>query len=456
MAKDIEVMQTEDASLRPNGPDQRTVGKIPYMFMWVGDGVNMGNMTLGASIVVAGMATLNFWQTLTAATVAILVISIVFALNDHMGYKEGVPFVVQLRMSFGFSGTVISALLRAIPAIIWYGVQSWIGGTALNEILKILSGGSFNNVVICFVGLQVVQIVLSLYGFQAIKWVETLASVVIMGAMIYVFTILMSDYRTELYEGWFQVKGTWGLPFFGYIMVFLGNYAAIFLNASDYSRELEAGVSDTKRSLMYFSPIFISYGFILLVGAMIATVTGLTNPPAALAIVIDNPYVTVGVSAFIVLATIATNMVANIIPPTYVITLLTKVNYKVAVTITGILAMGSFPWILVQDDSSRGLDLFIQIYSAFLGPIVAILLLDYYVFRKQRSNVVDLYDRTGKYKGYNLAAMISLFIGAAFAFLLVDLSWIIGFVVAPIAFYILTKYAFKDSRFKEDTIFESK
>lgn len=441
-------------SLKPNKAADRTVGKVPYMFMWVGDGVNMGNMTLGASIVVAGAATLNIFQTLAAALIAILIISTVFSLNDRLGYKEGIPFVIQLRMSFGIKGTVISALLRAIPAIIWYGVQSWIGGTALNEIVKITTDGAFDSIAICFVLLVAVQIVLSWYGFNAIKWIETTASIVIMAAMIYVFIILVTSYGSELVTAWVSVKGTWGLPFLGYIMVFLGNYAAIFLNASDFSRELESGISDKKRGLMYFSPIFIAYGFILVVGAMVASVTGVTNPPKALAIIIDNNFITVGVSAFIVLATVATNMVANIIAPTYVISLFTKAKYKVAVTVTGLLAMGSFPWLLVQESNSKGLDMFIKVYSAFLGPIVAILLIDYYILRKQKIDILELYQNDGRFAGYNPTAMLAMFIGAAFAFINVDLAWVIGFVVASIAFLLLSKYTFKGSDFKKGTIFK--
>lgn len=447
-------MEEVDASLKPNTAKDRSVGKIPYMFMWVGDGVNMGNMTLGASVVVAGVATLNIFQTMVAALIAILIISVVFALNDRMGYKEGVPYVIQLRMSFGMKGTIISSLLRGVPAIIWYGVQSWIGGTALNEIMKISTGGAFNNIAICFVALVLVQIVLSWYGFKSIKWVETAASIFIMLAMVYVFIILVTSYGDELMQNWVSVDGSWGLPFFGYIMVFLGNYAAIVLNASDFSRELETGISDGKRSLMYFSPIVIAYGFVLIVGAMVASVTGVTNPPTALAMVIDNDYVTLGVSAFIVLATIATNMVANIIAPTYVISLLTKAKYKVAVTVTGLLAMGAFPWLLVQDSNSEGLDMFIKIYSAFLGPIVAILLIDYFILRKQQVRVDDLYKENGPFAGYNPSAMLAMFIGAALAFTNVDLAWVIGFITAGIAYMLLSKFAFKDSRFKEDTIFE--
>ena len=122
----------------------------------------------------------------------------------------------------------------------------------MNEIVKVLSGGSMDSIPVCFVLLQAVQIVLSLYGFHAIKWVETLASVVIMLALVYVFSLLLNSHSTAIQENWVNTKGTWGLPFFAFIMVFLGNYAAIFLSAGDYSRELKSGMSDKKRSMLYF------------------------------------------------------------------------------------------------------------------------------------------------------------------------------------------------------------
>ncbi len=443
-----------DESLYPKSTKDRTVNPIPYMFMWIGDGVNLGNMTLGASLVVAGIATLNLFQTFLAAIIAIGIISAVFALNDRLGYRTGIPYVVQLRMSFGVKGSVISSLLRGIPAIVWYGFQSWIGGTALNEIAKIVTGGSFDNVVICFVLLQLVQIGLSLYGFHAIKWVESLVSTVIMLALVYVFYLLLADHSAVITQKWVHTSGSWGLPFFALIMVFMGNYAGIFLSAADYSRELKSGISDAKRGFLYFCPIVVAYGFVIAIGAMLATVTGISNPVKAFAIVVNNPYITVFVSAFIVMGAIAVNMVANIIPPTYVITLITKLKYKVAVTITGLLGLCSFPWVLVQDSSSKGLGMFILIYSAFLGPIVAILLVEYYILRKQKVIVADLYKEDGPFAGYNPAALLAMLIGAGAAFMKVELAWIIGLVVAGIAYYLLMKFAFKDSPFKKGTIFE--
>jgi nucleobase:cation symporter-1, NCS1 family len=443
-----------DESLYPKTKENRVVDPIHYMFMWIGDGVNLGNMTLGASLVVAGIATLNLFQTFAAAIIAIGIISTVFALNDRLGYRTGIPYVVQLRMSFGVKGSVISSLLRGIPAIVWYGFQSWIGGTALNEIAKALTGGAFDNVVICFVLLQLVQIGLSLYGFHAIKWVESLTSIVIMLALVYVFTLLLKDHSAVIVEKWVHAKGSWGLPFFAFIMMFMGNYAAIFLSAADYSRELKTGISDAKRGFLYFLPILIAYGFVLAIGAMLASATGISNPVKAFAIVVNNPYITVFVSAFIVMGAIAVNMVANIIPPTYVITLITKLKYKPAVTITGLLALGSFPWVLVQDSSAKGLGMFILIYSAFLGPIVSILLIEYYILRKQKVDIVELYKEDGAFSGYNPAAILAMLIGAGAAFMKVELAWVIGLVVAGIAYFLLTKYAFKDSKFKKGTIFE--
>lgn len=443
-----------DESLNPKTKEGRTVGPISYMFMWIGDGVNLGNMTLGASLVAAGIATLNIFQTFAAAIIAIGIISAVFALNDRLGYRTGIPYVVQLRMSFGVKGSIISSLLRGIPAIVWYGFQSWIGGTALNEMVKIITGGAFNNVFICFVVLQLVQIGLSLYGFHAIKWVESLTSIVIMLALLYVFGVLLTSHSAVIAEKWVHTSGSWGLPFFAFIMMFMGNYAAIFLSAADYSRELKSGISDTKRGFLYFVPIVIAYGFVLAIGAMLASATGISNPVKAMAIVLDNPYITFLVSAFIVMGAIAVNMVANIIPPTYVITLITKMKYKAAVTVTGLLALFSFPWVLVQDSSAKGLGMFILVYSAFLGPIVSILLVEYYILRKQKVNVAELYKEDGQFAGYNPAAVFAMVIGASAAFTKVELAWIIGVVVGGISYILLTKFAFKDSKFKKGTIFD--
>ena len=452
--KTIAVETTGDESLKPNGPEDRTLGALGYMSLWVGDGVNMGNMTLGASVIVAGMAVLNIWQTITAALIAIGIVSTFFALNDRAGYKYGIPYVAHLRASFGKKGTLLSSLLRAVPAVIWYGVQSWIGGTALNEVFKILSSGAFDNVFVGFIILIVAQILLSMKGFKSIKVVESVASIVLMGIVITVFIILVKDHSAAISTSWINAKGTWGIEFFAYIMVFLGNYAAIFLSAADYSRELKTGYTDRKRGLLYFVPIIVAYGSVIVVGAMLASATGYTNPARGLPALFDSVYMQLFISVFIVFGAIAVNLVANIVTPAYVVQLFTKLNYKASVTITGLLAMGSFPWLLVQDDNAKGLDTFVHVYSAFLGPLIAILLVDFYFMRKQHIDIEELYKKDGCFDGVNPSALLALGIGTAAAFVFVDLAWLIGLIVAGIAYPIITKTMFKSSRFKRGTIFE--
>ncbi len=446
-----------DSSLKPKRDKDRNVGPIDYMFMWVGDGINLGNMTLGASLVVAGIATLNFNQAVAAALISIAIISSLFALNDRLGYRTGIPYVVQLRMSFGTKGAIISSLMRGVPAIVWYGFQSWIGATALNKIIIVATDGAFDNIFVSFVVLQGIQIALSIYGFHAIKWVEMLISIVVVCALCYVFYLLLQpEHMVKIKEHWVNVEGSWGLPFFGAILMFLGNYAAIFLSAADYSRELRPGFTNAKRGLLYFIPITLAYGFVLLIGVMLASATGMINPVDGFNEIVTNHYITTSVNAFIVLGAIAVNMVANIVPPTYVITLLTKIKYKVAVVITGILAIASCPWFLVKNEDAKAFQYFIYTYSAFLGPIIAIILLEYYVFRKQKIDITQLYNLEGQFAGSNKAAVIAMLIGAGCAFIEIKLAWLIGFIIGGLAYIIITKYFFKDSPFKKGTIFENK
>ncbi len=98
--------------------------------------------------------------------------------------------------------------------------------------------------------------------------------------------------------------------------------------------------------------------------------------------------------------------------------------------------------------------MFILIYSAVLGPIVAILLVEYYILRKQKVDTAERYREEGAFKGYNPSAILAMLIGAGAAFLLVDIGWIIGFTVAGISYLLLSKFAFKGSSFKKGTIFE--
>lgn len=424
--------------LKPISSDQRTVGILAYMSMWLGDGFNIGNITLGSSLVVAGTATMSLLQTLTAAAIAILIISVIFALNDRFGYLTGAPYVMQLRLSFGKTGAKFASLLRGIPAIVWFGFQSWTGALALNQIAKIATGGTFNNTAICFVIMQIGQILIALKGFKSIKVVTSVISVIVMLALFSVFILLITRHGSVIQAKLIDVHGSWGLTFFSFIVAFLGNYTAIFESAADYSRELKPNVSNKYRGFLYFLPIAIAYGITIVTGAMLAAVTGISSPVNAMSHIFNNNLITLFVSGFIVLGVITTNSVANIMPPTYVLTSLFKLPQKWAIAIVGLLAACSFPWLLVQDSSSAGLAIFIRSYSIFLGPMTAIILVEYYIERHQNVRLETLYNDE-KQQTIKWNAPIALAIGAAVALFQVDLSWLIGFVAGGIAYLVLNR-----------------
>jgi len=357
-------------------------------------------------------------------------------------------------MAFGMKGAIVSSIVRGIPAIVWYGFQSWIGATGLNEMLKIATNGAFDSIPTAFAALMVVQIFLSLKGFHTIKWVNTLIALILFSAYIYAFTVIANDYGSAVKETWIDAEGTWGIPFWSFTVAFLGNYAALMLSSSDYSRELKPGVSAPKRFMMYFSPVALSYFVVTLLGIMLVSATGQANPVEAFAQISDNKAITFIVSFFIMLGAVGVNLVANIVPAAYIIQVFTKAKYKTAVIAAGVLAMGSFPWKLISESSSEGLHWFILIYSAFIGPITAILLVDYIVLRKKKVEMAELYNHSGMFSGLNKAAVIAMTIGAVAAFAKVDIGWFSGMFFGGLSYYWLSKVAFKDSPFRKGTIFE--
>lgn len=441
-------------SLRPNNPEKRILNPLSFGLAFTGDGVSLGNMAIGTGLVVAGTATMNFMQTMVSLLIATTIIAGAFLINDSFGYKHGVPYVIHLRMAFGMKGAILSSILRGVPAIIWYGFQSWIGATGLSEIIKIATGGKIDSIPISFVILVIIQIILSLKGFHTIKWLNSVIAMLLMASFVYAAVVVLKDHSAIINSTWVQSEGTWGIKFWSFTMAFLGNYAALFLSASDYSRELKQGVSAPKRFLMYFTPVTVAYFAVMSLGVMLAAATGLANPVQAFAEIVNNDYITFIVSVFVVLGAVGVNLIANIVPAAYIIQLFTKVKYKVSVVIAGLLAMVSFPWKLIQPGSSDGLRIFILTYSAFLAPITAILVVDYLILRKSKVDIKELFNPNGQFSGLNMAAVIAMIIGAGSAFIQVDLGWPIGMVVGGITYYLLNKFGFKNSVFKKGTIFD--
>ncbi|PKO79108.1 MAG: transporter, partial [Betaproteobacteria bacterium HGW-Betaproteobacteria-13] len=181
-----------EESLAPQ--QTRIMGKWSYLLAWFGGCVSIGTFAMGSSIV----GTLNLLQATVAIAVGCFVIGIALAINGAAGYKYGIPFVVQARSAFGFAGTKFPGLVRAVPAIVWYGFQSWVGAGALNAVSASLFG--FDNLVFWFIVFQFLQIGLSVLGFQGIKWLENIGSGFILVSLTYMFFSVIDKYGDVITE----------------------------------------------------------------------------------------------------------------------------------------------------------------------------------------------------------------------------------------------------------------
>src|SRR5690606_36499537 len=184
-----------------------------YFFAWLGGCVSIGTFTVGSGLV----GTLNLLQVFLAIAIGCTVIGIALMINGPAGHRAVSPSMRQARSAFGFTGTGLPALVRSVPAIVWFGVQSWIGAGALNLVSVTLF--DFDNIVFYFLAFQFLQIGLSVLGLHGIKWLENIGSVFIVGSLIYMFFSVINRYGAEISTNLVNVEGTWGAPFWGATML---------------------------------------------------------------------------------------------------------------------------------------------------------------------------------------------------------------------------------------------
>jgi len=421
----------------------RIMGRFSYLLAWFGGCVSIGTFAMGSSLV----GTLNLLQTTVAIAIGCFIIGIALALNGAAGHKYGIPFMVQARSAFGFTGTRFPGLVRAVPAIVWYGFQSWIGAGALNAVSSTLFG--FDNLIFFFITFQFLQIGLSIFGFQGIKWLENIGSGFILASLVYMFYSVINKYGDEITTNLVNVEGTWGAPFWGATMLFLGIYSTMMLNVSDYSRELETGTKPSILTTIYAMSILPCTLFMGLIGLMVSGATGISDPIQVFSSAVDNTPLLVTTLLFIAFAQVTTNVLNNVVPPTYILMDVFKLKFRTATILVGLAAFGTFPWELIKEESSAGLQLFVQTYSAFLGPLFAVMVVDYYILRKRTLNLDFLYDENGPYKGVNWAAIIASLFGAAIALTFSSISWYASLIPAGLSYYLLMNHWSACERFRK-------
>ncbi|WP_097677619.1 NCS1 family transporter [Schnuerera ultunensis] len=420
-----------EESLLPQ--EHRIMNNTSYLLTWLGGCVSIGTFMMGASLVPPA-GSLNLLQALLAMIIGNTVIAIGLTINGRAGHQYGIPFIVQSRSSFGIKGSIVPGFIRAVPAVIWFGVQSWVGALAINNISIILF--NYDNLVLFFIIFQVIQIIMSALGFKGIKWIENIGSVFILCSLIYMFYYINTNFQTVISEKLINIPGSWGLEFWGGTTAFLGIYTTMMLNVSDYMREFNKEAKPSIATIIHWLAIVPATLFMGLIGLMASGITGEWDPIILFTELIPNKFVLVLALMFIAISQITTNVLNNALPPSYVLMDIFKLPYRKSVIIVGLLSFLTFPWKITTQGAFM---LFVQFYSAFLGPIFAVMVTDYYFVRKQKLDLELLYNEDGPYKDINWAGMIAICVGAVVALIEVQLSWYSSLIPAGLTYYLLMK-----------------
>lgn len=443
-----ELVKNVDKDLQPT--KERIMDPLSYTASFMGGCVSIGTFSMGAGLI--GVLTVP--QAILAMCIGCLVIAIALVVVGQCGHKYGIPFTVQLRSSFGTTGVKIPGCLRGIPAIIWFGFQSWVGAGAINSCCKILFG--FDNLPVVYVLFTILQVALAIKGFEGIKWMENISCVFIIGILIYMLYVVKTQFATEIGDAFSGIKGTWGMPFWAATTSFLGIYSTMIINASDYSRNVKHNIGPVKTGSIYTVAILPVTLFMGLIGLLVTAATGNSDPVVVFSTTMDSKFLTVVTLLFIAFAQVTTNVLNNIVPPAYVLMESFHMKWSHSTIVVGLLSIACMPWKLVTADSAAGLALFTKIYSAFLGPIFAVMAVDYYILRKQKLDINNMYDKQGVFKGVNWAAVIAILAGSLCSLIVVDLSWYVSLIPTGLVYYLLMKVMPSSKPFCTGTIFAEK
>lgn len=426
----------------PTTDQKRTMSNLGFLMVWIGIAVQLVTFISAAQLYPA----LSPIQILLACLLGNIIVALLLTLIGDIGIKYGIPYAVYIRACFGYLGTHIPAFIRALPAIFWFGFQTWMGAYALNSIMEILTG--YSNLTLLIIVFGAVQIINTAMGFEAILKLEWIASpsIIIIGVIIQI--LIMNEYNITFNE-LFSLKGDGSLTLGYGITVMMGTYITMALNASDFTRFLKVK-SKTGSWWKVNKGSFFSQSTGLLSSMLLFTLIGLTsgvatgnwNPIEVMIDTIgaDNPLVLVLCLVFVILAQWSSNISANLMPPGYIIVNFfpRKINFPTAAIIAGVVGLLVQPWRFADFTPQ-----ILLIITALLAPIVGIMICDYYLLRKRKINIRELYKVGGQYKYWNNinpAALIAYIPATLSAFYFPKYGFFSAFLISIVLYYILMKY----------------
>jgi len=423
--------------LAPTTPEERTWGLWNIASLWVGMSVCIPTYMLAASMIESGM---NWWQSLLAIFLGNAFVLVPLLINGHAGTKYGIPFPAFVRASFGTVGAHIPSLIRALIACGWFGIQTWIGGLAIHSIIGILWPG-WNSLAggIEFMGYSLPHYfafflfwLMNIYfvwaGTESIKWMETVAApfLLIMGVVL-LFWIAgkVGGIGVVLEKSDDLIKAKGEMPFMEFMLTLfipwltamVGFWATLSLNIPDFTRYAKSQKDQMLGQgigLLTTMPLFAFIGVAVTSATVILYGEAIWNPVTLLSRLTaeyDNPALGLISMLVLLIATLSTNIAANIVSPANSLSNLSpqKINFKLGGYIAGVIGILILPWKLLDMYQT-----WLITYSGLLGSAVGVIVCDYLIVRKGQLNVDDLYSETGQYhysNGFHKPAIIAIVAG---------------------------------------------
>jgi len=465
--------------LAPVPGDKRKWRVGSFAALWISMSACIPTYMLASSLIGGGM---NWSQAIFTIFLGNLIVVIPMILNAHAGTRYGIPFPVFCRASFGTRGANIPALMRAFVACGWFGIQTWIGGNAIYKIMSIfapsLATGSTQNFLgitfaqfVCFMFFWAINMLVVYKGIDCIRWLLNIKAPLLIGLGL---MFLWWAYQNAGGFGPILAQPSAfapGQPKAGQYFAFfvpaltgvIGFWATLSLNIPDFSRYACSQRDQVIGQALGLPLTMALYSFIgVAVTSATTIIYGQTIwDPVDVLTHFSNPVVLVIAMLALCIATLATNIAANVVSPANDFSNLAphKISFRTGGLITGIVGIVMMPWKLVADPSGYIFTWLVG-YSALLGPIGGIMIADYYVWRHRQLHVNALYRADGEYRytnGFSIVAIVALIVAIlpnlpgflvmvklidasavpAFFVRLYDYAWFVGFAIAFVVYLVL-------------------
>ena len=434
--------QVDINGLLPVPEDQRAMNAPSYVLCFWSTAIIIQVATIGTYMLQDGM---NFWQLILVGIISGLLVAFFATVNSAPGLKDGIPFVVQIRSSFGYTGAKVVYWLRIIPAICWYRIGSWIGALAIDQVMITLF--NMNSMPFLWLGvLTVVHIILGWKGVSQIAWFNAVVSLVIVVVLSYFFYVVFRDGSLD-FTPYIERPWDWGFTFFAAISAATANWATVMLNNSDLTRQLRPGTMKNS-FISNVLGIFPPWQLMVCFGMFIFIATGNDDPIVGLMALAPNQFMGILLLIFIVLAQITSNLTTSLLPAALALRDTFKISWQAGAVISSLLSVITFPWVLFD---AEWFFVFQNVYSSFLGPMLGIMICDFWIVSKRKCDVDGLYKPETKkyqyYKGFSISAFVTLIICAIISFVNLGVAWLIGWPCSFVFYYILKVILKLDDKF---------